>query len=147
MTDLRKLMLEELERRNYSQAMVRAYMAAVEDFARYFHRRPDQLGPDHIRQYQAYLFRERKLTANSARDSFHERSRKWLTWFHRKVLTAIPAEPPHLADMWIPVPVASIRSSLSTRAETGTARSARPMRVTAGWKRGKQNFCPPATFT
>jgi integrase/recombinase XerD len=65
MTDLRKLMLEELERRNYSQATVRAYMAAVEDFARYFHRRPDQLGPDHIRQYQAYLFRERKLTANS----------------------------------------------------------------------------------
>jgi site-specific recombinase XerD len=65
MTDLRKLMLEELERRNYSQATVRAYMAAVEDFARYFHRRPDQLGPDQIRQYQAYLFRERKLTANS----------------------------------------------------------------------------------
>jgi integrase/recombinase XerD len=44
---------------------VRAYVAAVEDYARYFHRRPDQLGPDHIRQYQAYLFRERKLTANS----------------------------------------------------------------------------------
>ena len=65
MTDLRKLMLEELARRNYSQESVRAYVAAVEDFARYFHRRPDRLGPDHIRQYQAYLFRERKLTANS----------------------------------------------------------------------------------
>jgi integrase/recombinase XerD len=65
MTDLRKLMLEELERRNYSRETVRAYMAAVEDFARYFHRRPDQLGPDHIRQYQAYLFRERKLAPNS----------------------------------------------------------------------------------
>jgi len=65
MTDLRKLMIEELERRNYSQATVRAYVAAVEDFARHFHRRPDQLGPNHIRQYQAYLFRERKLAANS----------------------------------------------------------------------------------
>src|SRR5882672_7063762 len=65
MTDLRKLMLEELERRNYSQATLRAYLAAVEDFARYFHKRPDQLGPDHIRQYQAYLFRERKLSPNS----------------------------------------------------------------------------------
>ncbi len=65
MTDLRKLMLEELERRNYSQATLRAYVAAVEDFAGYFHCRPDQLGPDHIRQYQAYLFRERKLAANS----------------------------------------------------------------------------------
>jgi len=67
MTDLRKLMIEELERRNYSQATVRAYIAAVEDFARYFRRRPDQLGPDHIRQYQAYPFRERKLAANSVR--------------------------------------------------------------------------------
>jgi site-specific recombinase XerD len=65
MTDLRKLMLEELERRNYSSETVRAYLAAVADFARYFRRRPDELGPDHIRQYQAYLFRERKLTANS----------------------------------------------------------------------------------
>jgi len=27
-----------------------------------FHRSPERLGPDHIRQYQAYLFRERKLS-------------------------------------------------------------------------------------
>jgi hypothetical protein len=59
MTDLCRLMLEELERRNYSPATVRAYVAAVTDFARYFDRRPDQLGPDHIREYQVYLFRER----------------------------------------------------------------------------------------
>jgi len=65
MTDLRKLMLEELERRNYSPATLRAYLRAVGEFARYFNCRPDQLGPDHIRQYQAYLFRERKLAANS----------------------------------------------------------------------------------
>jgi integrase/recombinase XerD len=64
-TDLRKLMLEELERRNYSQATLRAYLRAVGEFARYFNCRPDQLGPDHIRQYQAYLFRERKLAPNS----------------------------------------------------------------------------------
>jgi site-specific recombinase XerD len=44
---------------------LRAYLRAVGEFARYFNCRPDQLGPDHIRQYQAYLFRERKLAANS----------------------------------------------------------------------------------
>jgi site-specific recombinase XerD len=37
----------------------------IQDFARYFRRSPDTLGPEHIRQYQAYLFRERKLAANS----------------------------------------------------------------------------------
>src|SRR5580658_4263600 len=58
-------MLEELERRNYSPSTTRAYLRAVEEFARYFNRPPDQLGPDHIRQYQAYLFRERKLDPNT----------------------------------------------------------------------------------
>jgi hypothetical protein len=33
-THLRKLMLEELERRNYSQSTVRAYLMTIKDFAR-----------------------------------------------------------------------------------------------------------------
>ena len=37
----------------------------MQDFARYFHRSPERLGPDHIRQYQAYPFRERKLSAGT----------------------------------------------------------------------------------
>jgi integrase/recombinase XerD len=41
------------------------YLYAVTELARHFHRSPDQLGLDHIRQYQAHLFRERKLKANS----------------------------------------------------------------------------------
>ena len=62
MTHLRQQMLEELQRRNYSQSTVRSYIHAVEDLARFFHRSPERLGPEHIRQYQAYLFRERKLS-------------------------------------------------------------------------------------
>jgi integrase/recombinase XerD len=34
-THLRKLMLEELERRNYAQATARAYVHALKDFATY----------------------------------------------------------------------------------------------------------------
>ena len=49
MTRLRRQMLDELERRNYSPATVRSYIRTVEDLARYFQRRPDQLGPEHIR--------------------------------------------------------------------------------------------------
>jgi hypothetical protein len=45
-TRLRKLMLDELQRRNYSQNTVRSYIHAVEDFAKYFRRPPDQEGRD-----------------------------------------------------------------------------------------------------
>ncbi len=65
MTRLRQMMLEELERRNYSPTTTECYLRAVEDFARYFHCPPDRLGPQHIREYQAYLFRQRKLDPNT----------------------------------------------------------------------------------
>ena len=64
-TQLRKMMLEELQRRNYSQTTVKGYLKIVEAFAKYFHRAPDQLGPEQIRAYQVYLFTERKLNART----------------------------------------------------------------------------------
>jgi hypothetical protein len=36
MTHLRKMMLEELERRNYAQTTINSYIQTIEDFARYF---------------------------------------------------------------------------------------------------------------
>src|SRR5215472_12497168 len=65
MTDLRKRMLEELQRRNYSPETIRLYLFAVKDFAAYFRKRPDRLGPEHLRQYQLYLLNERKLAVGS----------------------------------------------------------------------------------
>jgi len=64
-THLRKMMLEELRRRNYAQETTRSYIRTVEDFARHFHCSPDRLGPRHIREYQAELFEKRKLSAGS----------------------------------------------------------------------------------
>lgn len=65
MTDLRKQMLEELQRRNYAQSTVKAYVRIVREFAKYFHQSPDQLGPEQIRQYQAHLFQAKKLDAGT----------------------------------------------------------------------------------
>ena len=65
MTRLKKMMLEELQLRNYAQNTIRHYLRAVEDFARHFNSSPDRLGPRHIREYQAQLFEKRKLSANS----------------------------------------------------------------------------------
>lgn len=61
MTRLRQMMLDELERRNYSQTTRRAYLMGVEQFAKHFHRSPDQLDLDDIRDYQVHLFRVQKL--------------------------------------------------------------------------------------
>jgi integrase/recombinase XerD len=65
MTHLRKMMLEELERRNYAQTTIQSYLRAVAEFSLHFHRPPNQLGPDHIRQYQAHLFGRRKLAPST----------------------------------------------------------------------------------
>jgi integrase/recombinase XerD len=64
-TRLRKMMLEELQRRNYSDGTARGYLSAVEAFAQHFGKSPDQLGPDELRVYQAYLLRKRKLAVGT----------------------------------------------------------------------------------
>ena len=58
-------MLEELDRRNYAQTTIDCYVRTVEHFSRYFHRSPEQLGPQHIREYQAALFKKWKLAPNT----------------------------------------------------------------------------------
>jgi len=59
------MMLDELQRRNYSEHTTRSYIRTVEDFARRFNRPPDRLGPRHVREYQAELFLKRKLSPGS----------------------------------------------------------------------------------
>lgn len=61
MTHLRRAMLEELQRRNDAKNTIYYYLKAVERFAKHFHRPPDQLNHTHLREYQAYLLRERQL--------------------------------------------------------------------------------------
>ena len=62
MTHLRQLMIEELQRRNFAETTIRSYVHGVEHFSQYFRRSPDQLGPEHIRKYQAMLFSKLKFS-------------------------------------------------------------------------------------
>ena len=64
-TPLRQRMLEELQRRNYSSRTIRLYLRHVAEFAKHFHRSPDQLGAENIRQYQLFLIQEKKLAWSS----------------------------------------------------------------------------------
>ena len=61
MTSLRQRVLDELQRRNYSPATIRGYILAIKQFADYFGKSPEHLGGNEIRQFEAYLLRDKKL--------------------------------------------------------------------------------------
>jgi len=66
-THCRRIMLEELQRRNFSPTTIRSYLYAVERFARYFKCRPDRLNHTHLRSYQAHLLRTGQLQPKTVR--------------------------------------------------------------------------------
>jgi site-specific recombinase XerD len=61
MTPLRKRMQEELQRRNYSEVTAVCYVRHVAEFAEYFGRSPESLGPEEIKRFQLYLIHEKKV--------------------------------------------------------------------------------------
>jgi len=67
MTPLRQRMIEELQRHNYSQATIEAYIFSVKDYAEYFHKSPALLGVEEVRQYQLHLINDKKLAAQTVK--------------------------------------------------------------------------------
>ena len=61
MTHPRAMMIEELVRRDYSEATRESHIREVEAFARYLRCPPDRLVLEHIRIFQTHLFAGRKL--------------------------------------------------------------------------------------
>ena len=55
MTPLRQRLIDDLRLRNYSPRTIEAYTAGVARLAKHFHRSPDQLGVEHLRQFQLHL--------------------------------------------------------------------------------------------
>jgi integrase/recombinase XerD len=65
MTRLRKMMLDELQLRNYAKNTAEAYIRALKDFAAFYRQPPDRLGPDQIRQYQLHLMKEKQFAVKT----------------------------------------------------------------------------------
>lgn len=61
MTSLRQRVLDELQRRNYSNATRRGYILTIKQFADYFGKSPELLGGDETREFETYLLRDKKL--------------------------------------------------------------------------------------
>src|ERR1700730_15778834 len=54
-------MLEDLQIRHYSPTTIRIYLHVIAEFARHFGKPPDQLGAEHIRCYQLFLIKEKRM--------------------------------------------------------------------------------------
>ena len=65
MTSLRQRMTEDMQVRNLALNTQTSYLQQVSLFARHFEKSPEQLGPEHIRDYQVYLTNEKKLAPGS----------------------------------------------------------------------------------
>jgi site-specific recombinase XerD len=55
-------MIDDLKIRNYAPGTIGEYVRRVRQFACYFGKSPDLLGPPHIRQYQVHLVNEEKAS-------------------------------------------------------------------------------------
>jgi hypothetical protein len=60
-------MREELVRRNYAATTIHSYLKAVEHFRTHIDAPLDEIGPDDLRSYHAYLLGTRKLSMYAMR--------------------------------------------------------------------------------
>ena len=61
MTPLRQRLIQDMQLRNLAPETIRGYVYYVAQFAKYFGRSPEQLTPEHARQYQLHLL-EKKVS-------------------------------------------------------------------------------------
>jgi integrase/recombinase XerD len=66
MTPLRQRMIEDMQLRGFSARTQECYVAAVRQLAGHYHRSPDQLTEEDLRQYFLYLANEKKVARATA---------------------------------------------------------------------------------
>jgi site-specific recombinase XerD len=67
MTPLRQKMIEALTLKGYSPRTHTSYLAAITQIAKHYHRSPDLLTHDEIRQWALYLLNERGVSSSTCR--------------------------------------------------------------------------------
>ena len=65
MTQLRRRMIQDMQLRGFSPRTQRSYVDAVRGLAKFYHRSPDQLCEDEIRQFFLHLINEKKAARST----------------------------------------------------------------------------------
>src|SRR5215467_3644701 len=110
------MMLEELQRRHYAYRTAKTYTRIVQEFAQHFHCSPNKLGPEQIRQYQAYLFQVKKLTPATVSQYASALRFFFVKTLHRRFLAEhipFPKQPRRLPVVLSPEEVARLIESAS----------------------------------
>lgn len=71
MTKLRQQMIDAMRQRGYSVRTHQAYLAAVTGLAAYYHRSPDCLSAEEVKDYLRHLAVERALSGSTCRQHLH----------------------------------------------------------------------------
>jgi site-specific recombinase XerD len=66
MTSLRKQMLEDLQLKGYAAATLNAYIRGVQRLAKYYHKSPELITEEELRQYFLYMKREKCYSRSTA---------------------------------------------------------------------------------
>lgn len=61
MTKLRERMIGDMKLRSFADTTITSYVRVVADFAAFFHRSPDKLGAEQVRQYLLHAIEHKKL--------------------------------------------------------------------------------------
>jgi integrase/recombinase XerD len=81
MSKLRNQLIEEMTLRQFAQKTQTAYLRWVVDLSKTYHRSPDELSNEEIRQYFRSLYLDRKLSQSTCSQAFHA-----IMFFYREIL-------------------------------------------------------------
>jgi integrase/recombinase XerD len=102
MSKLRQKMIDAMRQRGYSVRTHQAYLAAVKDLARHYHRSPDCLSVDEVKAHLRHLAVQRALSGSTCRQHMHA-----VRFFYQQVLerpdfdvaVALPKRPQRIPEL------------------------------------------------
>jgi len=65
MTELRKMMLQEMQLRNYSKRSIENYLSCIGQLAKYYNRSPEKVSRQEIKDYLLYLINDRQVSKST----------------------------------------------------------------------------------